>query len=633
MNREQLLAQLRQAFLGEYGEHVQGARRALETRMAAEPLFRLHTLKGAARAAGLPSVEQLAHALEGVLAELDRGQRPWTAEELQLLRRGLDAIEEQAESVRHNRPAPDVGDLLAELGLEEAPITTKEETAAEETVRVPISVLTALLREAGAVVTQTDELEHVRRLLTETPEDRQLHWRWEGSLHRLRRYSGDLLQTLKSTLTQPAREILGGLAGVVREMATAEGKEVRFVADGLEVQAERALLQALLDPTLHLLRNAVHHGLETPAQRQSRGLDPRGSIWLRVREGAGQLTVEVEDDGRGLDAPRIRARSQELGLSDEMSPQEVVLTPGFSTAEVGRIAGRGVGLAAVRATLERLSGTLELIEPERPGMRLRMRVPVALGGLPLLLVRAAGCGFGVPAHLVQTVLKVRSADVHWGGKILPLAWLSQLVGHPEPPGEPPWLVVVLESLALVVEGWGGFQQALVQQLEATADVPDYLGGAFFSEDGTVWGALSAGWLAQQRGGALPVAARTPEPVATRTVLVVDDSLTTRTMSTVLLQAHGFVVHCCADGRQALEALRANAVDLVLTDVQMPEMDGLELLQAIRAEPAWSGLPVVLLTSLNDPESINRGLELGADAYLVKQDFDQHKLLETLGRLL
>lgn len=647
MNREQLQAQLRQAFLGEYGEHVQALRRVLASRPLGpgdgrEPLFRLHTLKGAARAAGLTLVEEIAHALEGRLAELDQGRKAWDEGTIRLLGKGLDAVEELCESLRHNRPAPDLGELLAELGLgEAAPSAELSVESTEETVRVPVSVLSALLREAGAMVTQTAELEHVRRLLAEAPQDRQLHWRWESSLHNLRRYSSELLDTLRSTMTQPARELLGGLGGVVGEMAAEEGKEVRFLADGLEVQAERGLLQALLEPTLHLLRNAVHHGLEKPEQRRARGLDPRGTIWLRVRQSGGQLCVEVEDDGRGLDAPRIRARSRELGLPADLSPQEVVLTPGFSTAEVGRIAGRGVGLAAVQAALERLSGSLELVEPENPGMRLRMRVPVSLGGQPLLLVRAAGCDFGVPSHLAHTVLKIAREDlaeagrgpgVRWQGKVLPLAFLTQLLGQGQSL-EPPWPVVVLDGVALAVDGWGGFQQALVQQLEGSAEVPDYLAGAFFGEDGAVCGVLSATWLSQQRGGAgLPVTAL-PEAPPTRTVLVVDDSLTTRTMSTVLLQARGYQVHSCADGRQALDVLRANPIDLVLSDVQMPEMDGLALLQAIRAEPAWRGLPVVLLTSLNDPDSISRGLEGGADAYLVKQEFDQQRLLDTLARLL
>jgi len=647
MNSEQLQAQLRQAFLGEYGEHLQAMRRVLSVRPLGpgdgrEALFRLHTLKGAARAAGLTLVEEIAHALEDLVADLDAGRRAWSEPALALLGKGLDAIEELSESLRHSRPAPDLRELAqAQFGQELAPAEQSVEST-EETVRVPVSVLTALMREAGAVVTQTAELEHVRRLLVEAPRERELHWRWESSLHSLRRYSSELLETLRSTLTQPARELLGGLGGVVTEMAAAEGKEVRFVADGLEVEAERGLLQALLEPSLHLLRNAVHHGLESPEQRRARGLDPRGTIWLRVRQSGGQLTVEVEDDGSGLDTTRIRSRSQELGLAPGLSPQEIVLTPGFSTAEVGRIAGRGVGLAAVRATLERLSGTLELIEPERPGMRLRMRVPATLGGQPLLLVQAAGCCFGVPSHLVLTVLKVsrgqlaesgRGPGVRWEGRVVPLAFLGQLLGHPEPPAEPPWPVLVLEELALAVEGWGGFQQALVHQLEATAAVPEYLGGAFFGEDGSVGGVLSAAWLSQQRGGAGPPALVAAEAPPQRTVLVVDDSLTTRTMSTVLLQARGYRVHACADGRQALEALREYPVDLVLSDVQMPEMDGLALLQAIRSEPAWHSLPVVLLTSLNDPDSVSRGLEGGADAYLVKQEFDQQKLLETLERLL
>jgi two-component system chemotaxis sensor kinase CheA len=483
---------------------------------------------------------------------------------------------------------------------------------------------------------------------------RHLHRRGAGTLRRL---GGALQEDVRRVRTVPAEDVFHGFRKMMRDLARAEGKAIDFGATGLEIEADRAVLQALKDPLLHLLTNAVTHGIESPDQRRRQGKPEAGLVRLHLEAVGNRLQVRVEDDGRGLDAQELAAAAVRRGFlseaeADAASPEEVarvVFRPGFSTAAaVTGLAGRGMGLSVVSEAVARLQGEVSLQEGN-PGVAFVLAVPLSLSTQRLLLVSCRGQTFAVPVHSVGGLLRVKVAEVETvegrpllllQGRPVPLHSLAGLLGMGEAGvrvTDDSLSVMVLRGgakrVAVAVDGFVGERDSLVKGLDAPAANVHTLAGGIQLEDGTV--ALVLNPAALRPGDkAPPLKAAAPEPTKKApTVLVVDDSLTTRTLERSILEAHGYAVRIATDGVEALEHLRDEAVDLVITDVQMPRMDGFQLLEAIKKDERLTRLPVIVVTSMGRREDQERGLALGADAYVVKQKFDHEELLRTIRQIV
>ncbi|MDT8332600.1 response regulator [Roseomonas gilardii] len=499
----------------------------------------------------------------------------------------------------------------------------------------------------------------------------------------------------------PAEAVLGGLGSMTRDLARSEGREIALRLEGLDTEADRRVLQALKDPVLHLLRNAVGHGGEPPERRRALGKPERGEVGLRVELGGGRLRLRVFDDGAGPDLERIEAQAVRQGLlparSTEAPPPAedrllaLVFEPGFSTAEaVGRLSGRGMGLSVVAEAARALHGHALMRRRHPWGTEVVIDLPFSAARQNVLLLEAGGHPLALPTHGLERLLRLPEAALQWaeghlatriawGGRdvMLPVTNLASLLGVPGArlPIEAGHLSTVLlrageRRCLLAVEVLSDVRTLPVSALDAGA------GGGWGLDPALVSGlVLPAGslvpllrpeglmdrWLrglggsgeghgeapeaAGQRGdrlGLLPrpgapsgVAAESTEAGDRAGILVVDDSITTRTLEKSILEAQGYRVLLAVDGVEALNLLRGGeaVIDLVLADVEMPRMDGFGLLQAIKNDPRLAGLPVILMTSRADEEDIRRGLELGAGAYLTKQKFDQRELLATIGQLL
>lgn len=510
----------------------------------------------------------------------------------------------------------------------------------------------------------------------------------------LRQLGDQLGRDVRRARMVTAASVLEGLGKMVRDLAREQGKQVEFQATGLDAEADRLVLQALRDPLLHLLRNAVGHGIETPAERERQGKKAAGRVAVVLKVQSGLLRATVEDDGRGIDFARVAEVAARRGLLPQTEPvppdrgelESLLFRPGFSTAErVTELSGRGIGLSIVLEAARRLRGHAEILPAEGPGARFRLTVPVALSADRLLLVACQDQTYAIPVQDIERLHRVKTRDVPWiegkpvltwEGKATPLATLAGLLGLPaapadavpgtnacrgargasradraaeaglpalsgghRPPAEGFLSVLVLRSgarrLAVSVDAFLGQQEAWVRDLPAHASAgAKTVRGCILLEEGSVCLVLSPADLLEAVSPA--ASPEKPESKAARKppeVLVVDDSITTRTLEKSILEAHGYRVRVAVDGVEALSQLRAEPADLVIADLQMPRLDGFGLIEAMKRDPRLASIPVIVVTSMERQEDQERGLALGADAYIVKRKFDQRELLETIRQML
>jgi len=477
----------------------------------------------------------------------------------------------------------------------------------------------------------------------------------------LRRHSEDLQHHAVRVRMTAAETEFGGFGAMVRDLAREEGKQVEFRAEGLEAQADRAVLQGLKDSVMHLLRNAVSHGIETPGGRAAAGKPASGSVRLRVDAVGGRLSIAVEDDGRGIDTRAVlEAAAREGAPAAEVTGEEalrLIFRPGLSTSRrVTNLAGRGIGLSVVQQAVSGMQGEIRVEPRAGGGTTFTLSVPLSISTHHVLLLGAGGYTFGVPARFVERLCRVGASDVRTmdgreslvtaSGPVR-LARLSSLLGVAEQEyasdgEERDKLQVAILALGdrragMVVDRFVDDREAVVKDLGVPRRMAGMTSGGIVLEDGTVAPVLDPAALFEKfhEPAGPPVLKPPAEPVRKkpRRILVVDDSITTRSLEKSILEAHGYEVRLAVDGVEALERLRADAVDLVITDIMMPRMDGMQLLQEIRKDRKLAGIPVIVVTSLERREEQERGLSLGADAYIVKRKFDQRELLNTVRQIL
>ena len=729
--RKQLLA----AFEAEHREHLQAIRTALDHAGGGEidltDVFRrAHSLKGAARAVDLPAVEEVAHQLEALFSQVLDGQQALDDPAIATVRQNLDLIEDLVVDVlKPSGPQTPSAPASKPVVLEPEPDGPKTDASADtgtgsylrvaveqmeelsnsmhqllaelqadegidETLRQIELEIRGLRRGWDQLHAQVNALGHAaqaqqgrngpsiaprlrdfdqglkalfRRLSALSRDRRQSSWSIEQAARQVR-------DSIDRVSLVSAETVFGGFGHMVREIARKAGRDVHVRSIGLDIQVDRQVLQALKDPVMHLLRNAVSHGAEPPEERVAKGKPERAEVSLELASRGGRLAISVRDDGRGPNLARIEQVAVERGLlqprdAGHLPPMmdqllSLVFTPGFSTAgEVDRLSGRGMGLSVVAEAVRKLQGSV-LLRPRYPhGTEVLLNVPFTAARQPLLLLEAEERTFGLPSHAVERLLRLPAstlesvegrptARIEIGGEdvIVPVVALATLTGSPNAPlpTEAGHVKAVLvrhgsRTCALAVNAFHDVRTMLVSDVQAiglnelvsgTVLLENELPALVLSPDKLVehWvkneGKLAAGGLGLTRWAP-------EEERRARTILVVDDSITTRTLEKSILEAQGYAVLLSVDGIDALHVLSSGEaiVDLVIADVEMPRMDGFGLLQAIKNDQRLSTLPVILMTSRADPEDVRKGLDLGASAYITKQKFDQRELLATIGQVL
>ncbi|MCL6550209.1 MAG: hybrid sensor histidine kinase/response regulator [Acidothermus cellulolyticus] len=458
----------------------------------------------------------------------------------------------------------------------------------------------------------------------------------------------------------PVRRVLSGFPRLVRDVASAGGKDVGLRLVGEDVELDKKVLDAIADALRHLVTNAVDHGCETPAERVAAGKPPRATVTVEARSAGGTVVLEVADDGRGIDESAVRRQAIERGLlppdSTVSGPAllQVLFAPAFSTAPTVTVtSGRGVGLDVVRTVVDELGGTIDIYTEPGRGTRFVLTLPITLGVLRCLIARVGAERYAVPVPNVIESISLRDVPVDnlagapvvvRHGTSVPLLDLGAALGV-EGVRDPRAALVVRQGggdlVAWSVDRLEGELELVVKDLGSFIGRLPLVTGATIDGDGTVVCLLDLREMSARTGttstpqpATVPPELETPRPLGRRPrILVVEDSVGVRELERVILEGAGYEVTTAVDGLDGLARLRTELPDLVLADVEMPGMDGFTLTRTIRRTRGWEHLPVVIMTSRGDDGDRRAGMEAGANAYLLKSEFDQAQLVETVGRLL
>jgi two-component system chemotaxis sensor kinase CheA len=661
-----------------------------------QSIFReAHTLKGAAAVVGLDAFSHVAHRMEDILEGLRSGERmatPALIDGLLVVVDGLGAMLPAAISggdctaagaaleagmlvlvatpITPGVPTPAAPAVAVDAAVDEV-VAPPAVSSSEDGDEVPVAVAapTAAARAHGtdgeAVRVPLARLDDLIRLVGESAAahlrvGRMIGQRLEvdpttiDEVRELSRLLNDLQERAMRARMVPVVTITDVLQRAVRDVARVTGKDVRWDVRGEDTELDRGVLQQLSDPLLHLVRNAVDHGIETPAERVAGGKPAQATVRFHAMQLGSEVILTVTDDGKGIDVDKVRAAAARSGddtsaLSDE-DVAYLVFRSGVSTAAfVSDISGRGVGLDVVRSNVEAARGRVEIRTDAGVGTEFRIIVPITLAVLPCLLVEAGGQRHAIPMHSIvvaQNTDAESRAEGHpvvWvGSQAVPLANLAGTLGL-APDVDGPVVVVagLTRQYAFRVGALVGQRDVVVKGLSRLLPRLDVLAGASVEPDGSIVLVLDVAGLidrarhTRRRSGAPSVAASGPsqaKPVRAK-LLVVDDALTVRELQRSILERAGYEVVTASDGVDAMSILAEAPVDLVLTDVEMPRMDGFALTEAIRAHPARGNVPVLILTSRTSEEDRQRGMEAGADGYIVKSAFNEAALLSAVERLL
>lgn len=641
-----------------------------------------HTLKGAARVVRLPALSQLAHRLEEVLAPCrENAVRPSGPQQAEL-REAIAAIAAcLADLDRPAPPPPPPGDA--------SPPAPAAAPALLDTVRLQAVEVDLALSSVAGTSAELNALRTELRALDQVGQQARLvrslamRGRSAETAARLPAEAGDLAVRLESAHRRftdrvdrvardlqrlhedtsrlrliPTEALWTFLEQVARDAAHTLGKRMRLETTSRAPRLDTPVFAGLQEALLHLVRNAVAHGLETETERRSAGKSPEGVVRLRIEPGRNRLRIECEDDGCGIDTEAVRraavAKGWRTGESSgvPMTMEEAIqllLRGGVTTAStVNVMSGRGVGLEAARAAVARLGGEFTLRSTPGGGTTATIDVPVTFSALEVLAVTAGGADWLLPLGSVRRVLRTTAAEIRGDdrgerlcvdGRLLPYAALGRLVRPGVTPGRAqqgrPTIAVIVHAqnglAAIGVDRLSGTTEAILRPLPALAVAAAFVAGASLEAGGKPRLAIDVEELVAAVAAA---GAKPPEAVVAHApILVVDDSLTTRMLEQSILESAGYTVEVAASGEEALERLRVRRYALLLVDVEMPGMDGFALIEQLRRDPEWRTLPAILVTSREAPEDRRRGLAAGAQDYVVKGEFDQGRLLRRIGELL
>ena len=475
----------------------------------------------------------------------------------------------------------------------------------------------------------------------------------------------DLLEHSKKLLLLPFATISASFPKLVRDLSRDQGKEADLTIQGDEIEIDKRILEEMKDPLIHLLRNSIDHGIEPPGERTRHGKAPRATIMLTATQINGnKVQLLVSDDGAGIDTNKVKESAirhalisaEEAARLDEREVQALVFQSEVSTSPIiTELSGRGLGLAIVREKAEKLGGKVSV--ESRPGLGTAFRIilPAIRATFRGILVEAAGRLLVVPTAQVERVARARPDDVQtvegretisFDGRAVALVQLADALELPlvERKDTPPAGVtfIVLGSgeqrIAFAVDAVLDEREVLVKPLVKPLSRVRNVAAATILGSGEVAPILNVADLLKSARKVSGARARVATgaalaPVETRTVLVVEDSITSRMLLKGILESAGYNVKIAVDGMEAFTLLRSERFDLVVSDVEMPRLNGFDLTARIRADKKLAELPVVLVTALETREDRERGIDAGANAYLVKSSFDQSNLLEAVRRLI
>jgi len=676
----------------------------------------MHTVKGSSAMVGLKPVNDLAHAAEDLVGQIRDAGRAVDGPVVDALLAALDALRAMLDQARVRVPVtvdptpviarirnPSAGAPAAAAGAGPAPAIAAASGAhaqavaeARQTIRVDFDKLDRLMNLVGELVLGRDELRgavsSLGSVTSELAADRGIarkvaHASGGGTstrgldtlgeeLSRVERVLADVttdldhgtdrLDAISAELREQVMRLrMVPVSGVfrkhvrtVRDLSGQLGKRARLDLEGDETELDKLLVEALDEPLMHLVRNAVDHGLEPPDKRLEAGKPVEGVIRLVASHRGNQVEIRVSDDGRGLDPQKLKAKALERGLiteteadvMDDRTARELIFRAGFSTAAtVSEVSGRGVGMDVVRSTIvQKLKGTIEVESTPGQGSAFVLKLPLTLAIIQVVVARAGGETFAIPLDVVQRVLAIQPHEIELvgdrevcvvRGKNVPLIRLDVVLELDAADNEGELPLVLVEqgahTYALVCEHLLGKREIVIKSLgKLLSNVPCVAGATLLGDRVAL--ILDVPAIIQralaQPASAIRRVARTTGGASSSHVLLVEDSDIVRESLRRILADAGYIVTVAVDGQHGLELAQQKRYDLISTDVMMPRMDGYELTRALRALPEYANTPIVMVTSMGERIDRVRGFDAGVDEYITKPH-DRTQLLRSVRKLL
>ncbi len=474
--------------------------------------------------------------------------------------------------------------------------------------------------------------------------------------------TGELQEKALMLRMVPLSTVFDSLGRMMRDISRSMGKEIDFLVEGGDIELDKKMVEKLGDPLVHMLRNSVDHGVETREERIRAGKSATARVRLSASYDAGSVLIELTDDGRGISLEKIREKAlkknmftrEEIDSMPEAGLIDLIFHPGFSTSPIiTDVSGRGVGMDVVKRNIvEELRGTVNIETRDGHGTAFFIRLPLTLAIMRILLVNASGMPFAVTSHYVSEIIRVPLEDlitvvdkkaVRLREELIPVAGLEALLKLPsrdkkaELEKDDALIIIVRvgnEKVGLIVDNLVDEENMVIKSLPSHMLNIPLVSGLTISGKNEIINVLNIPAVIDAAREVRE--AKSSKEAAGKErihILVVDDSINTREIERSILEAYGYTVTLAGDGMEALEKTREFAYDLIITDVEMPRLDGFSLTERLRASEEYKGTPIIIVTSREKEEDKRRGIMVGADAYIVKGAFDQSNLLETVQNLV
>lgn len=672
-----------------------------------------HNMKGASRGLGIDNVGKIFHHLETLFSNIKNKKILITPDIVDLCLESVDALNSAMRAfINHEKLPFDLDDLAARLDsdnavkAEAAPINkhyspNDEQNNASTTIRVSLEALdqiSALMEEIQVNKISMDEnyLElnkisfHIQKLTdinkhisTEGFVDknlqkimqinkinldeinvaiRQLLKSLSPHINEFAMLSNSLQNEFRTLRLVPASELLRTFPRSVRDLAHELNKQVELEIKGEDVKIDKMILDGLKDPLIHLLRNAIDHGIEPVETRKKQGKPDAGHVRIQITEEGNQVLIIVQDDGAGIDVKKITEVAEKKNILSHAELEnmnkddclEVIFKPGFSTKEIiTDVSGRGIGLNVVKENLENLKGNVSVQTELGKGTTFLLRVPLTLTSERGLMITCGGDVYAIPISHIEKVLTLTAqqiVDVSASQAIIldkhpiPLRSLANIlhVESAELLNKEKYAVIVLkktwQTAAILVDEIKGEKEIVIKPLQAPLSNSSFFAGGTLAANGKVILVLNTNTLIDmalhtQTVHRVNVQDDSQQEKIKPKILVVDDSITTRTMEKNVLEYKNYDVMTAVNGKEAWDLLQKENFSLLITDASMPVMDGFTLTEKVKQSPSLSKLPVIIVTSLDSPAEKKRGIDAGANAYVVKNEFESDALIKIVEQLI
>ena len=571
---------------------------------------------------------------------------------------------------------------------EKKPAVLKNELPEQESIRVKISQVDKIVKSLNNLIIRQfqfkkendvlSELEDKFREMSECSADssgnlaseygrkysdclkliQQIRKNFSEELPLLERGTFEVQEEILSLRMLPLELILGSLGKMIEETALQINKEIELSMSGTDILIDKVILEKLNDPIIHIVRNSIDHGLEDPETREKAGKSRIGSLSIKCTSEGGNIIISIKDDGRGIDYNRLREKAIEMNphKEDEIRNMEktslntFLFQSGFSTKDkITDLSGRGVGLDIVRHNIEQIKGKVTLNSDVEEGSEFILALPLSLATVEGFFLTSAGEKFLIPTNFVKELLIIKDEDkldllnkkaIKLRDKIIPIYHLSDILDRDETVGLQKYFVIVVESLGemigIIVESVIQYASLVYKPLPASLNKLKIIQGIVFDESFNIVNILFVPEVVTRFKRIRSIDSRKRFSSGNRDykkVLVVDDSLSTREIEKSILQAENYSVDTAVDGIEALDKTKAQYYHLIITDIQMPRMDGYTFVENLRKNEKYSHTPIIVVSSLDTPEVKERFIKLGASSFIVKSDFERGNLMDEVKKLI